>query len=138
MFTESNSNSTPDSLIKVKEQFAAWRNGLKQSRKIPEDLRQAAVDLSKEYPINHICKALCLSYTDLKKRVKKQSKENFPAVKTRPHMNFIELGIESRPAAPECIVEIEDGSGAKMTIHLRGQTDLDLYELGRTFWSKRS
>ncbi|MGD9211079.1 MAG: hypothetical protein PVI90_09885 [Desulfobacteraceae bacterium] len=53
-------------------------------------------------------------------------------------MNFIELGIESRPPAPECIVEMEDGSGTKMTIHLRGKTDLDLYKLSRVFWSKPS
>jgi hypothetical protein len=38
-------------------------------------------------------------------------------------MNFIELGVESRPPAPKWIVEMEYGSGAKMTIHLRGQTD---------------
>jgi hypothetical protein len=68
----------------------AWRNdGAERYRKI---VWLAAVDLSKEYPINRICKALRLSYTDLKKRVKKQGKENFSAVKTRSRVNFYRTG----------------------------------------------
>jgi hypothetical protein len=47
------------------------------------------------------------------------------------------LGIEKPSSMPECIVEMEDDSGAKMKIHLRGRMDLDLYELGRSFWSTR-
>lgn len=137
MFQESLSDTAPNSLSKVTERFAAWRNAPKRSKKIPEDLWQAAVELSNEYSINQISKALRLSYTDLKKRVKMVSKENLPTVKPQPRTKFIELGIESGSSAPECIIEMEDGSGAKMRIHLHGKTDLDLYELSRVFWSKQ-
>jgi hypothetical protein len=96
------------------------------------------VDLSKEYSINQTSKALRLSYTDLKKRINAESKENLPRIKTQPRMKFIEPGLEKPSSIPECTVEMEDGNGAKMRIHLHGRTDLDLYELGRTFWSKKS
>ena len=130
--------SAADPLSRLAARMEAWRNDPKKSRRIPQELWQAAVGLSKDYTINQISKAPGLSYTDLKKRVMAQKKENLPATKTQPDMNFIELGVEPSSSTPECIVEMEDGNGAKMRIHLRGQTDLDLYELGRTFWSKRS
>mgnify|MGYP001155023009 CR=1 FL=1 len=127
-----------DPLSQLAARMEAWRNDPKKSRRIPQELWQVAVELSKEYSINQISKALRLSYTDLKKRVMAQSKENLPAIKTQPDMKFIELGVEPSSSTPECIVEMEDGNGTKMRIHLRGRTDLDLCELGRTFWSKRS
>ena len=67
MFQESLSNTAPDTLSKVTARFAAWRNAPKRSKKIPEDLWQAAVELSNQYSINQISKALRLSYTYLKK-----------------------------------------------------------------------
>ena len=111
--------------------LAAWRNNLKKSRRMPQELWQAAVGLSKEYAINKISKELCLSYTDLKKRVMAHSKENLPTIKTQMDMKFIELGVEPSSSTPEFIVEMEEGNGAKMKIHLRSMTDLDHYELCR-------
>jgi hypothetical protein len=127
-----------NSLSRLAARFEEWRNDPKKSRRIPQELWQAAVDLSKEYSINYVSKALRLSYTDLKKRINAESKENLPTIKTQSRMKFIELGLEKPSSIPECTVEMEDGSGAKMRIHLRGRTYLDLCELGRTFWSKRS
>ena len=82
--------------------------------------------------------ALGLSYSDLKKRVKGESQEPLPAITPPPRMNFIELGVESHASVPECMIEMENGSGGKLRIHLRAKTDLDLYELSRAFWSKIS
>jgi hypothetical protein len=138
MMQQNSLTPTPDPLSRLAARMEAWRSGPKKSRRIPQELWQAAVNLSKEYTINQISKALRLSYTDLKKRVEAEDKEDLPLIKTQPDMKFIKLGVESPVAAPECIVEMEDGSGAKMRIHLRGRTDLDIYEISRTFWSKRS
>lgn len=127
-----------DPLSRLAARFEEWRSMPKRSKKIPQELWQAAVDLSKEYSINQISKALRLSYTDLKKRVESENKENLPLIKTQPNMKFVELDLEKPVSISEYTVEMEDGSGAKMRIHLRGRTDLDLYELGRTFWNKKS
>ncbi len=132
------SDTSPDTLSKVTARFAAWRNDSKRTKKIPEELWQAAVGLSNEYSINQISKTLRLNYTDLKKRVKVVSKENPPAAAPQSPMKFIELGLEKPSSMQQCTVTMEDSSGARMQIHLNGKTDLDLYELIRAFWSKQS
>jgi len=38
----------------------------------------------------------------------------------------------------ECLVEMEDASGAKMRMQFKSGTDLDLLELSRIFWGRRS
>ena len=127
-----------DSLAQLAERIEAWRNDPQKPRRMPEALWQAAAELSKRSSVSHISKALRLDYTALKKRVHGQNKKDLPAVKTKPSFNFIELDIEKTSSIPECTIEMEKGNGAKMKIHLRGRTDLDLYELGRAFWGKQS
>jgi hypothetical protein len=126
-----------DPFSRLSARIEAWRNDPRKSKQMPEELWKAAVELSKEYSVYYISKTLRINYKNLKKRVKPQIKKSLPIVKDyRPH--FIELGIEKPSSEPECTIEMEDGSGAKMKIHLRGATDLDLYELSRAFWGKQS
>jgi hypothetical protein len=127
-----------NSFSQLAVRFEAWRNDPKKSRRIPQELWQAAVDISKEYSINHVSKVLRMSYTDLNKQINAESKENLPIIKTQPRMKFIELGLEKPSSIPECTVEMEDGSDAIMRIHLHVRTDLDLYELCRAIWNKKS
>jgi hypothetical protein len=136
MSKEENSDTAADGLSRVAMRFAAWRNTPKRTRRIPEDLWQAAVDLTKDYSINKISNALRLSYSDFKKRVESECQDPLPAITPPPRMKFIELGVESHVSVPECMVEMENGSGGKLRIHLRGKNNLDLYELSRAFWSK--
>ncbi len=121
-------------LTQLSEQIERWRQTRKGRRPMPEQLWQAAAQLSKQSSINKVSKALGLNYTALKKRVYPHDQPvNAPAPSP-----FIELGIEHQ-AAPvaECIVEMEDGCGAKMKMHFRGKTDLDLVELGKAFWTRK-
>lgn len=127
-----------DWLAQLAARIEAWRNDPKRPRRMPEALWQAAAELSKDSSVSHISKALRLDYTALKKRVHGQNKKNLPAVKAQPPFKFIELDIEKTSSIPECTIEMEKGNGARMKIHLRGRTDLDLYELGRAFWGKQS
>jgi hypothetical protein len=132
--TPTDFSQTPDiTLTQLSEQIERWRQTRKSRRPMPEQLWQAAAELSKQSSINKVSKALGLNYTALKKRVYPQDKPvNAPAPSP-----FIELGFEHQ-AAPvaECIVEMEDGCGAKMKMHFRGKTDLDLVQLGKAFWTK--
>jgi hypothetical protein len=132
--------STPatDSLARLSTRIEAWRNDPEKPRRMPEALWQAAAELSKHSSVGHISKALRLDYTALKKRVQGQTQKNLPAVKTQRPPKFIELGIEKKSSMPEFTIEMEDGNGAKMKIHLHGRTDLDIYELSRAFWGKPS
>lgn len=128
---------TADSLSQLAARIEAWRDGSKKSRRMPEELWQAAMEFSKVYSIHHVSQTLRINYKNLKKRVTLQMQKSLPEVKD--HLpRFIEVGLERPSSIPECTVEMEDGRGAKMKIHLRGATDLDLFELGRAFWSSQS
>ena len=75
---------------------------------------------------------MVLNYRLLKKRVQLKNKDGTPS---NPP-DFIELNLEAPIAVPECIVEMQDRLGSKMRMHFRGQTDVDLFELARLFWTK--
>ena len=122
------------SLSEVKEQFKNWRKTRKSPRPIPEKLWAAAVSLAANHSISQISKELALDYATLKKRVTVKKKDT-PAKKRPP--SFIELNLEPPAAVSECIVEMQDILGAKMRMHLRGKTDVDLLELAKSFWRKK-
>jgi hypothetical protein len=122
------------SLREVKEQFKTWRRTRKSPRPIPENLWAAAVSLTTKHSISQIAKELVLDYTTLKNRTAIQKKN--AAVSTRPP-DFIEVNLEPAAAVAECIVEMQDTAGAKMRMHFRGQTDFDLLQLAKAFWSKK-
>jgi hypothetical protein len=131
-------SSAPDlTLDDLSEQIETWRQTRKRRRPMPEHLWQAAASLSKILSIQQVSKALRLNYGALKKRVHPDEKE-FCVSKQAPAA-FIELGFEqqlSSRTTSECIVEMQDNCGAKMRMHFRGKTDLELVELGKAFWTK--
>lgn len=126
---------TPNpTLAEVKEQFKTWRRTRKNPQPIPEKLWEAAVILSTNHSISQISEELIVDHDDLKKACIKRKKNR---KKVRPP-TFIELEYEPPVAVSECIVELEDSRGAKMRMHFRGKTDVDLLELGKAFWRRRS
>ncbi|MFW6106840.1 MAG: hypothetical protein ACOC8H_01630, partial [bacterium] len=50
---------------------------------------------------------------------------------------FLELSPLGRMNTGECILELEDGEGAKMRVHLKGHEVPDLAALARGFWDLR-
>jgi hypothetical protein len=51
--------------------------------------------------------------------------------------DFIEVNLDPPTAVSEFIVEMQDIAGAKMRMHFRGKTDLDLLQLAKSFWGKK-
>jgi hypothetical protein len=121
------------SLIEVKEQFKTWRRTRKRLEPIPEKLWAAAVGLTAQHSISQISKELVVDYSVLKRRVPIKKKD--AATSTDPS-GFIEVNLEPPAAVPECIVEMQDRLGSKMRMHFKGQTDFDLLQLAKVFWTK--
>ena len=129
---QASGSATEQELNAAKVKFCDWRRLKKYpSEPIPEELWQIAEDLSQKHTINKVAKTLRLGYADLKKRVQK---DLVPS--TTHHIPFIELSNQHSFTQSECIIEMEDRSGAKMKMHFRGKTDLDLLEMGKAFWRK--
>ena len=128
-------SSTPDlTLSEVMERIEEWRKTPNSPRRMPEELWDAAVNLTKDYSIHRVSKTLRVNYRALKQRVHPDNKDS-AAIETHSP-TFIELGIGQPSSLAECIIEMEDGTGAKMKMHFRGSTNLDLLELGKAFWRK--
>lgn len=126
---------TPSPLDAVQNKFETWRaSRTKKRQHIPDELWKAAKDLTRTHSINQVAKALRLNYTDLKKRI--SPKVEPPSVKSPPP-SFIKFDIEPPLTQKECIIEMEDGNGAKMKMAFRGQTNHDLIELSKAFWNNR-
>jgi len=119
----------PRPLARGRDRFEAWRGVRKVKARIPDQLWTVAVKLAVAHGLNRTATALKLDYYSLKKRVEARN-----AAATSATPAFIEFSPPSVTTA-ECVVEFEDGAGARMRIHLRGCDVPDLVALGRSFWS---
>lgn len=125
----------PSPLESVRYQFEKWRESRKNRREpIPEELWAAATRLGHQYSVNRISRTLHLNYIDLKKRI--SGTKSIARKKKSLSPQFVELDWPGHYPHSECVIEMENGSGAKMRMSFKGQADLDLLELGKAFWNK--
>jgi len=121
-------------LSEVCEQFEIWRKTKQKRDPIPEELWQAAVTLAPDYSIQEISKTLHLSYPDLKRRILAVRGDVLPETVLTP--GFVELDIGRSVSPLECVFEVEDASGAKTKLSVKGPAGLDLRGLAEAFWGK--
>ena len=100
------SDNTP-AIDAVQEQFKTWRaNRVNKREPIPPHLWQAAAELCQQHPISHVCRQLRLSFTDLKKHIRK---EQMPAIQ------FMEIGMSSLSDRWQIECSRPDGSQLRVT-----------------------
>jgi hypothetical protein len=122
----------PADLAKARTVFDRWRKGRKTRTRVPDDLWETAVPLARKYSLHRVARALGLNYDSLKGRMAQavDDRREAPTVPT-----FIEV---SRPkVAEECVVELEERRGAKMTIRFSGSSALDIVGLASAFFRRR-
>ena len=117
----------PARLSRLEQRFAAWRKTRRPGERIPQSLWKAAAKLAKDCGLNRTARVLKLDYNSLRKQVDRFREQ------TTVSEPFVEL--PSIALASECVIELEDGTGASMRMHLKG-TDLpDVLALSRSFWN---
>lgn len=119
----------PGPLLRVRQRFADWRRTRTPGERIPARLWKSAAKLGADYGLNQTATALKLDYYSLKRHVEAQVSE------TASTAAFIELPPTPVVDGNECIIELEDGAGASMRVHLKGTEMPDLLALGRSFWN---
>ena len=118
----------PTALRRSQRKFEQWRQRHRPRAPIPQELWRQAAELACEYGINRTARALRLDYYSLKKRVSAAARSGQRAPE------FVEILSGGMPGPrPECLIEIEDGSGGKMRIHLQGGALPDVAALTRVF-----
>ena len=120
----------PGSLARGRDRFEAWRRTRNVGARIPDKLWSLAVKLADAHGLSRTASTLKLDYHALKKRV---TSSNSDSSSVSPA--FVELSPPSLTGSGEYVVEFEDGSGARLRVHLRGCDAPDLVALGRSFWS---
>lgn len=119
----------PAALLRLERQFASWRKGRKPGERIPQRLWKSAAKLAADYGLNQTVTVLKLDYYSLKRHVNQQVGE------TASTAAFVELPSAPVVQANECIIELEDGAGASLRMHLKGTEMPDVLALGRSFWN---
>ena len=119
---------------KVKQRFETWREVRKKRTKIPEELWQAAVELSSDYSFNKISRALHLDYSVLKERILSMKSEELGVNEVEG--GFVEVDLGGGVSTEEWVFELEDGKGAKMRMRMKGGAGVDLIEIAKVLWGK--
>ena len=126
--------SLPTRLENTRRRFENWRRTRKIRTRIPESLWTAAVKMAARYGIHQTAKALRVDYYSLKKRADKEAACSAGLPETPSETAFVELAAPVRAGWGEWFLELEDGAGAKMRVHLKGAETPDLAALSRSFW----
>jgi hypothetical protein len=130
-------NSTiPADLLELKARFETWRTSRKYVREpIPDELWNAAADLSRRYPPSLVGRVLKLDPSRLKKLLIKRSART--SVRKKPQAAFFHLPTEIAlpdvgsplPQSPTgCRLQIERPDGSRLTLTL---PSLDLASINR-------
>jgi hypothetical protein len=116
------------SLEQVRERFEEWRATREKRGRVPEELWDAAVDLTDRHSICVVSKTLRLDFNGLKQRVHKK--------RHGAETGFIAFDLRPVSDEAECTIEMERPDGARMRVRLRGSAGLDLAQMLRGFWSR--
>jgi len=124
----------PTRLEGVRRRFDTWRRTRRVRSPIPDTLWTSAVRMAGAYGLHRTAKALRVNYYTLKKRVEREAAAASNMPDGDPVTTFVELTPSVAPGSYECTLELEDSSGAKMRVQLKGVAAPDLAALSRSFW----
>lgn len=117
----------PRDLEQARRRFQVWRRQRLRGGRIPQHLWELAVDLVNRHGVSRTASALRLDYYSLKKRAE-------AAVARLPSDDptFVELPAPVL-AGKQCRLELDNGAGATLRVHLIGYDTADLEALTRPF-----
>ena len=119
-------------LAAVQKQFADWRDQRKRGWKIPKQLWQAAVQLTDRHSAGEIAAVLGLNLDRFEKRI--SSFHGNPQLQSNTAMGFVSVGTVSM--APTTVVELEDGTGRMVKVHLSGAPTGTVIEVAKGLWEQ--
>ena len=140
--------SLPVRLEEVRRQFEHWRQTRKIPSRIPGPLWAAAARIASTCGMSQTAKTLGVNYHALKQHVDKAiaarggpekrdvGKRRPSAVEVSSEPIFLELPAPIPLGSHQCVVELEDVTGAKMRVCLQDHAAPDLAALSRSFWDR--
>ena len=119
----------------LRQRVETWRKSKSGNERMPEELWPEAVELAKLYGVSPVQKILRIDYRGLERRALGVIK---PPAKARPFVpparpGFLELPSLS-PRRPEHLVELEDGTGRKLSLKVAVGHLVEVLPLVQAFW----
>ena len=127
----------PRRLEGVRQRIERWRQTCKVRSRIPDPLWAAAVRMARAYGVNRTAQTLRLDYYGLKKRVEQEAVVAANATEAKDTARFVELAPFTSAGSCECLLELENASGATMRIQLKSIAMPDLAALSQPFWNRQ-
>ena len=118
----------------VRCRLEAWRRTGKHRGRIPESLWEAMTELGRAFGVGRVAQALGVGYHALKERVKGPGG---PGRSSNHSAVFMENPMPAPARQSECLVELEDGLGAKMTLRLAPGSGSEVVALVQAFWRRQ-
>lgn len=125
---------------RLQKRIEDWRKTRQKRSPMPEPLWNAAVQLAQRDGVYSVSRALQVNYQTLQARLAMASAATKSQRAPTAPKGFVELSPTlPMPTAPrtESLVELSDDEGAKLTIRLPAESDLDVERLAESFWSRR-
>jgi len=119
----------------VHRQLQAWRRARKHRERIPDSLWKAMTELAGVFGVSRVSQAMGVEYHGLKERVHGSKQPGRPS-DNQPA--FVELPVPVPTHQSECLVELEDRLGAKMTLRLGPGSGAEVLALVQAFWRRQS
>jgi hypothetical protein len=119
----------------LRQQVESWRHNKTGNQRMPESFWEGAVELAKLYGVSAVQKILRIDYRGLERRTLGIRKPVGKARATTPApvRSFIEL-----PSLPtrriEHLVELEDGTGRKLSLKVAAGHLAEVLPLAQAFW----
>jgi len=117
----------------VRRPLEVWRRTRKHRERIPEALWTQMTRVAKTYGVSPVSHALGVEYYGLKRRVKEGPSADVTAL-SQPA--FVELRALPSRGEAGCTVELENRSGAKMTLRLDPSSGVDALAMVKAFWRR--
>jgi len=103
-------------LAAVRRELERWRRTRQRKGRIPEALWRTITPLGRRYGVSRVARDLRVPFFALRDRV--EVARATEATDTQKARQFVEVPLSLTPTPTECVVELEDASGWKMTLRL--------------------
>ena len=118
-------NRIPDQLLELQARFDQWRADRKYQREpIPDELREAALEMSRRYPPSLLQRVLKIQLCRLMPKAKnnaRRSKRQLPQTaffKLQPPAAALGAGPSTPQSSTACRLQLERPDGSRLTLTL--------------------
>lgn len=127
----------PTDVEEARAELELWRKEHRRGSRFPPELWEEAVRLARIHGVSPIARTLRLNYDRLKSQVAGAKKRRAKRPRTSSTPTFVEVGVATAPESAQCVIELENSGGDRLTIRLARTSDLDLATLAKALWPRR-